>query len=213
MGDCKEVLLQMQKTDLFCKCISKWLLNVKAPCHKAETFTTSMFSFTNMPWMPPRKFIALVIPKSWCFTELIKAHNKLGHQGVNRTYHLMKWQQYWKGMKHRICKYIANCTLCKMEKVKMLIYPLQMMDILDQHFNKIAIDVITDLNISTSGNQHIITIIDHLMQWPEAFPIPNIKADTIVCVLINNYLPIHMCPRFTLSDNEQNSRNNYQMMY
>ena len=37
-----------------------------------------------------QKFLVLVIPKSWHFTVLIEAHNKLGHQGVNRTYHLIK---------------------------------------------------------------------------------------------------------------------------
>ena len=30
---------------------------------------------------------------------------------------------------------------------------------------KIAIDLITDLNVSTSGNQHILTIINHLTGW------------------------------------------------
>ena len=64
-----------------------------------------------------------------------------------------------------------------------------------------AIDLVSDLNISTSGNQHILTIFDHLMGWPETFPIADKKADTIVYVFINNYLPFHMCPNFVLSDN------------
>ena len=34
-----DVLLQMQKTDPFCKCISKRLLNGKAPHHEFDTFT------------------------------------------------------------------------------------------------------------------------------------------------------------------------------
>ena len=34
-----DALLQMQCTDPFCKCISKRLLNGKAPHHKADTFT------------------------------------------------------------------------------------------------------------------------------------------------------------------------------
>ena len=71
-------------------------------------------------------------------------------------------------------------------------YPLQMTDIPDRPFDKIAIDQVSDLNISTSGNQHILAIIDHLTGWPEAFPIPDKKADTIVHIFINNYLPIHM---------------------
>ena len=34
-----DALLQMQKTDPFCKCISKRLLNGKAPHHELDTFT------------------------------------------------------------------------------------------------------------------------------------------------------------------------------
>ena len=34
-----ETLLQMQNTDPFCKCISKRLLNGKAPHHEFDTFT------------------------------------------------------------------------------------------------------------------------------------------------------------------------------
>ena len=70
-----------------------------------------------------------------------------------------------------------------------------MTDIPDRPFDKIAIDLISVLNISTSGNRHILTIIDQLTGWPEAFPISDKKADTIVCVSINNYLPIHMWDR------------------
>ena len=67
-----------------------------------------------------------------------------------------------------------------------------MTDISDRPFDKIAIDLVTDLNVSTSGNQNILTIIDHLTGLPEAFPIPHKKADIIVHVLINNCLPINM---------------------
>ena len=52
---------------------------------------------------------------------------------------------------------------------------------------------------STSGNKHIITIIDHLTRWPEAYPMPDKSVDTIVSTFINEYLPVHMCPRYILS--------------
>ena len=38
-ADRMELLLQMQRTDLFCKCISKRLFNGKAPQHEFDTFT------------------------------------------------------------------------------------------------------------------------------------------------------------------------------
>ena len=137
----------------------------------------------------------------------VEAYHKLGHQGVKGTYHLIKWQHYWKGMNKDICKYINNCALCKREKTRTQVYPLQMTDIPDRPSDKITIDLVSDLNVSTSGNQHILTIIDHLMGWPDAFSIPDKKAETILCVFINNYLPIHMCPCFTLSDNGTEFKN------
>ena len=110
-------------------------------------------------------------------------------------------------MNKDIQKYITNCALCKREKARTQLYPLQMTDIPDRPFDKIAIELVTDLNISTSGNQHILTIIDHIMGWPEAFPIPNKKSDAFVYVFINSYLPIHMSPHFILLDNGTEVKN------
>ena len=65
-------------------------------------------------------------------------------------------------MKKGISKYITNCALCKREKARTQLYSLQQTDIPDRPFNKIAIDPVSYLNIYTSGNHHILTMIDHL---------------------------------------------------
>ena len=107
-----------------------------------------------------------------------------------------------------IRKYIANCVPCRRDKAKVQQYPLQMTEIPDRPFDKIAIDLVTDCETSTSGNRHILTIINHLTGWPEAFPIPDKSADTIVATLINHYLPVHMFPRYILWDNSTKFKNN-----
>ena len=61
---------------------------------------------------------------------------------------------------------------------------------------------------SSSGYKDILTIIDHLTGWPEAFPILDKSADAIVSTFINHYLPVHMCPRYILSDNGMDFKNN-----
>ena len=93
-------------------------------------------------------------------------------------------------MNKDIRKYIANCVLCRWEKAKVQQYPLQMTEIPDRPFDKIAINLVTECETSTSGNKHILTIIDHLTGWP----IPSKSADTIVATFINEYLSVHMCP-------------------
>ena len=92
-------------------------------------------------------------------------------------------------------------------KGKIQPYPLQMTDIPDRSFDKIAIDLVMECETSPSGNKHILTIIDHLTGRPEAFSIPDKSADTIVSASINQYLPVHMCLRYILSDNGTGFKN------
>ena len=82
-----------------------------------------------------------------------------------------------------------------------------MTEIPECSFDKITIDLVTECKTSSSGNKHILTIIDHLTGWPEAFPIPDKSADTIVSTFINQYLLVHMCPRYILSDNGTEFKN------
>ena len=117
------------------------------------------------------------------------------------SYCLIEYQYYRKGMNKDIHKYIANCALCHRKKAKPQNYPFQKIEIPNRPFDKIAIDLVTECETSTSGNKHILTIINHLSGWPEAFPIPDKSANTIVSTFINKNLPVHMCLRYILSDN------------
>ena len=108
------------------------------PSHEVDTFTHIKRSHLQACDGFKPKILALVIPKSWHFAILIDTHDKLGHQTVNRTYHIIKHQYYWKGMNKDICKYINNCALCTMEKARTHVCPLQMNDIPDRPFTIIA---------------------------------------------------------------------------
>ena len=66
------------------------------------------------------------------------------------------------------------------------------MEIPDRPFNKIAIDLVTECDTSTSGNEHAI---------------PDKTADTIVSTFINEYLPVHMWLRYILLDNGMEFKN------
>ena len=117
-ADRLEALLQIQKTDPFCKCISKWLSNGKAPKHEADLFIHVKGLLYKHVTDSHQKFLALKIPNTWKYTVLVEAHDKLGHQGSTQTYCLIKWQYYWKGMNKDMRKYITQCALCHREKAK-----------------------------------------------------------------------------------------------
>ena len=148
-----------------------------------------------MLWTQIKNSWTLIIPKSWHFTVLVEAHDKSGHQGVNRTHHLIKWQYYWKGMKNNIKKNITHCALYKWEKVRTQLYPLQMTDIPDRPFHKVAIELVSDLNVS---HIRISTYTDYhwsFNRMARGFSNPwQESRHHCSCILINNYLPIQMYP-------------------
>ena len=99
-----EALLQMQKTDPFCKCISTRLSNVKAPQHEADLFIHIKELLNKHIKDTHQTFLALVIPKSCKYTALVEAHDKLRYQRITHTYHLIRCQYYWKEMNKDIWK-------------------------------------------------------------------------------------------------------------
>ena len=63
-AECLDALLQMQRTDPFCKHISRRLLNDKAPHHGFDTFThVKGLSYKHI-MDAGKKYLTLVIPKS-----------------------------------------------------------------------------------------------------------------------------------------------------
>ena len=82
--------LQMQKTDPFCRQISKCLSNGKAPKSETDLFTHVKGQLYKHIPDSHQRFLALVIPKAWRYTVLVEVHVKLGHQGTTCTYCLIK---------------------------------------------------------------------------------------------------------------------------
>ena len=197
----------MQSTDPFCRHIMKRLLNKTAPKHELKTFFIHNGLLYRYASDHSEDFCTLVIPKAWKYTILVETHDKMGHQGNNRTYSLIKQQYYWKGMAKDVKDYIQRCPACRQEKARVQLYPLHMTEIPNRPFDKIAMDLVMDFTESNKGNKNILTIIDLLTVCPEAIPIMNKSADTITKAFIRHYLPRHMCPWFILSDNGTEFKN------
>ena len=198
---------EMQSMDPFCKRIMKRLLNKTAPKHELDTFFIHNGLLYRYASDHSKDFCALVIPKAWRYMILVETHDKMGHQGNNRTYYLIKRQYYWKGMAKDVKDYIQRCPACRQEKARVQSYPLHMMEIPDQPFDKIAMDLVTDFTESNKRNNCILTITDLLTGWLEAIPILNKSADTITKAFIRHYLPRHLCPQFILLDNGTELKN------
>ena len=74
-----EALLQMQRTDPFCKCISKCLLNGKAPQHEVDTFTHVKGLLYKHVMDSGKQFLAPHYPK------ILEVHNLSGSSQQTRS--------------------------------------------------------------------------------------------------------------------------------
>ena len=92
--DRSQALIQMQKTDPFCKGISTCLSNGKVPKHEVDLFPHTKGLLYKHVTDSNQKLLALVIPKAWKYTVLMESHNRLGYQGATNTYCLIKCQYY-----------------------------------------------------------------------------------------------------------------------
>ena len=87
----KDTLIkEMQSTNPFCKRILKRLLNKTAPDHELKTFFIHNGLLYRYASDHSKDFCILVIPKAWRYTILVETHDKMGHQGNNQTYSLIK---------------------------------------------------------------------------------------------------------------------------
>ena len=55
----------------------------------------------------------IVLPRALTAQVLKMAHDDMGHNGTHRTYMLLKWLYYWKGLKPSVVKHIQRCYHCQ----------------------------------------------------------------------------------------------------
>ncbi len=59
--------------------------------------------------------------------------------------------------------------------------------------HRVGIDIVGPLPRTSQGNAYILVMVDYFTKWPEAVPIPNVKASTIARTFIR-------APQILLSD-------------
>jgi len=60
-------------------------------------------------------------------------------------------------------------------------------------FHRIAVDVL-QLPLTAQGNSYVVTFMDYLTKWPEAFAIPDQKAETIAKLFVEEIVCRHGIP-------------------
>ena len=119
-GEHYEVISSLQDRDAFCHCILQQVHKSKqsvCQSYKIENDILKCCQITN-----GQLFYPIVLPRMLIGHILELSHNKLGHNGINKTYAMLKRLYYWKGMKASITKHIKNCDICQKRNLQVIPY-------------------------------------------------------------------------------------------
>ena len=78
----------------------------------------------------------------------------------------------------QITDYCKTCEVCQKSQGRRHLLQAEMisMPLIDNPFQRIAMDVVGPLPRSRSGNKYILTISDYATRYPEAIPLPSTEA-------------------------------------
>ena len=144
-------------------------------------------------WRPPQvpdeydwaEYHQIVVPQSYRHEILSMAHDipLAGHLGVNKTRNKVSKHFYWPNMKGDVVKFCRSCHTCQVVgKPNKKIHKayLQPIPAFEEPFSRVLVNCVGPLPKTDSGNEYLLTVMCTATRFPEAIPLPNIKAKTIV---------------------------------
>jgi hypothetical protein len=150
----------------------------------------------------------IVVPLSYWSDILSIAHETpmAGHLGVNKTYNKILNHFYWPGLRSDVSKYCKSCHTCQMVgKPNQVIpkSPLQPIPAFEEPFSRVIVDCVCPLPKTKSGSEYLLTVMCASTRFPEAIPLRNIKAKTIVKALVKFFTFVGL-PKSVQSDQGSN---------
>ena len=102
-------LIELQKEDKFCKNILNMLASNKL--HDRNPYYIGNGILKRYIDDNKQRFEVIVLLQTLTEPALQLAHEGFGHNGIPRTYALLRQQYYWKGLKSSVTRHVKQCTL------------------------------------------------------------------------------------------------------
>ena len=106
-----DILSNLQLQDMFCSCILTQI--EKGNIKEGQTYLVQNKILKRYVNDGNNTYETVVLPRALTAQVLKMAHDDLGHNGTHRTYMLLKWLYYWKGLKPSVVKHIQRCYHCQ----------------------------------------------------------------------------------------------------
>ena len=124
--------------------------------------------------------------------QILKEHHDgrmASHFGIERRLAQIKNAPYfWPKLRESVEDWCNKYDVCfkikptnKKQKAPMKMYGV------GEPMERVAVDVIGPLPVSTKGNRFIFVIADYFTKWVVAYAVPNHKAEKVAETIVNNF--------------------------
>ena len=180
-----EVISSLQDRDIFCHQILQQLRKAKHLVGHPYTIENGILK--RRLTLNGQLFYPIVLPRMMIGHVLELAHNKLGHNGISRTYAMLKRLYYWKGMKVSITKHVKNCTVCHKCNPQVVSYAKLHFDTATFPMEFISMDLIGEFYTpSKSGHKYALTVICMFTGYVFCIPLKSKQANEVLQAYIDN---------------------------
>jgi hypothetical protein len=119
-----------------------------------------------------------------------------GHSGFLKTYHRVKKDFFWDGLKTNVQRFVAECVVCQQNKVETIktLGLLQPLSIPSQRWEEVSMDFITGLPKS-EGKSVIMVIVDRLTKYAHFCALSHpFKASTVATAFMETVQKLQKIP-------------------
>nr|VZI49519.1 unnamed protein product [Spirometra erinaceieuropaei] len=124
----------------------------------------------------------------------------LSHPGSRATDKLVSDRFVWPGMHNDLKAWTRACIGSQRNKVRRHNKtPIGIFPTPDARFSHIHLDIVGPLPLS-NGCSYLLTCVDRFTRWPEAIPLPDVAAPTVVKAFLSRWVAIFGAPSIITTD-------------
>lgn len=153
---------------------------------------------------PNGRLWRLVVPESLQKDLICEIHcAEASHLGLHKTFALIRDRYYWPGMFRSVCNYVRSCKTCQLYNRRVGRPPGALQPITPPKvpFVRIGIDFVGPFPMThPRRNTSILTIIDHLTRYVEAYPCKGETTAAAIEILKEKIFLKHSVPKVIIAD-------------
>uniref|UniRef100_A0A146KXW0 RNA-directed DNA polymerase n=4 Tax=Lygus hesperus TaxID=30085 RepID=A0A146KXW0_LYGHE len=182
--------------------LDEWIQKLTAPGNERETICQEEGIWVKRILREGETVTVPLIPKLLRNWFLGHCHGGAwaGHPGIETTEKLARRFGFWDGMAQTVAAFVRGCPECQRRNTpNCSAPPLQSSTIAERVGQIVGVDFVGPIH-SPTGTRYLLTAVDHLSKYAEAYVVTDCSARTVAEVLARRYIPVHGVPESLVSD-------------